>query len=321
MIYRWLIVIVLGASLLGVRAAAADIDFDQGVDIRDMIEPLPAQVEVSTPAQDAGKTYHISSQGTHPKGFHHHEGRRRDWRRFHAMGGARLAPLIPDTFDLRPQLSQIEDQGSCGGCWAFSLTATNRDGHAIGGADPGRLSQEWLIDNSTEAAGCNGGDFDAADALISPRGSPLWDACPYAKGSGKCAATLPPAASISDWHMLGDETNGPSVQDIETEMVSSGRPVSIAVAAGAGDWESYSGGIYNGCTMGDLDHMINIVGWDNQGASFDANGNLPPGVGVWILRNSWGTSWGESGYMRIQMTDASGARCNNVAAQAAYFDF
>ena len=67
--------------------------------------------------------------------------------------------------------------------------------------------------------------------------------------------------------------------------------------------------------------MINIVGWDNEGASFDANGNLPPGKGVWILRNSWGTSWGDGGFMRTKMTDAKGVRCNAVAKEAAYFDF
>jgi cathepsin L len=323
MIKNLLVGIVLGASLLGPRAAAADIDFDQGVDVKGVVSPLSTQMGVSGAAsQPPGKTYQTVSHHVHVKGFHHHEsGRQRDWQRFREMGAGREAQLIPDTFDLRPQLTQIEDQGNCGGCWAFSLTATNRDGHAIGGADPGRLSQEWLIENSTEAAGCNGGDFDSADALVSPRGSPLWDACPYAQGSGKCAAALPAAASITGWHMLGDATSGPSVQDIETEMVNSGRPVSIAVAAAAGQWEDYSGGIYNGCTMGDLDHMINIVGWDNQGATFDANGNLPPGQGVWILRNSWGTSWGEAGYMRTRMTGASGARCNNVAGQASYFDF
>jgi C1A family cysteine protease len=121
--------------------------------------------------------------------------------------------------------------------------------------------------------------------------------------------------------MLGDATNGPTQQEIESYMVNSGKPISIAIGAGAGDWQGYSSGIYNGCTMGELDHMINIVGWDNEGAQFDAKGNLPPGKGVWILRNSWGTSWGEGGYMRTRMTDAQGQRCNNVAGQAAYFDF
>jgi C1A family cysteine protease len=272
-------------------------------------------------AQTTDKTYQVSvGHRVHSKGFHQHAGGpARDYQKF---GGKGLTSTnLPDTLDLRPSLTQIEDQGQCGGCWAFSLTATNRDGHAIGGNDPGRLSQEWLIDNSKEADGCNGGDFDSAADLVSPGGSPLYSACPYSSGSGKCAADLTPAASITGWHMLGDATNGPSVQDIEAQIASSGKPVSIAIAAAAGDWEDYSSGIYNGCTAGDLDHMINIVGWDNQGAKFDSSGNLPAGKGVWILRNSWGTSWGESGYMRTQMTDATGARCNNVAAQAAYFDF
>jgi cathepsin L len=273
----------------------------------------------STP-QNPDKTYKTASdQRMYATGFRQNQnGAPRDWKKYGDLQGS--AQAVPDTLDLRPHLTQIENQGQCGSCWAFSLTATNRDGHAIGGTDPGRLSQEWLVDNSKEAAGCNGGDFDSANDFVNP-GQPLWDACPYASGAGGCAANLAPAAHITGWHMLGDAANGPSVRDIETEIAASGKPVSIAVAAAAGDWMSYSSGIYNGCTAGQLDHMINIVGWDNEGAAFDANGNLPAGKGVWILRNSWGESWGESGYMRTRMTDATGARCNGVAEQAAYFDF
>jgi len=228
---------------------------------------------------------------------------------------------VPDKIDLRPGLTQVENQGWCGSCWAFSLTATHRDGHVLGGKDPGRLSQEWLVDNSTYAAGCDGGYFDSAFDFMPPKGQPLWSDCPYKGGNGKCPAIMPFAAHITNWYMIGDKETGPTVKDIQVYMTIYGKPVSIGVAAGAGKWQSYSGGIYNGCKMAEMDHMINIVGWDNEGASFDENGNLPPGKGVWILRNSWGKSWGEDGYMRSKMTDPSGQRCNAVAQEVAAFEF
>jgi hypothetical protein len=330
MINRWIVGLVASASLLSVRVVAeGNVNFDQGVDVRDAVGSVTPTNSAGAPPQV--RTYDVKNQGKHAKGFRHHDGAARDYKKVDTMG-FHVTQAIPDTYDLRSQLTQIEDQGQCGDCWAFSLTATNRDGHAIAGNDPGRLSQEWLNDSDptyatqAPAYGCNGGDFDAANDLL--KGQPSWNSCPYTAGANgtvnsPCAATLAPASNsaITGWHMLGDATNGPSVLDIETQIANSGKPVSIAIAAGAGDWENYSSGVYNGCTDGQLDHMINIVGWDNQGATFDANGNLPPGKGVWILRNSWGTSWGESGFMRTQMTDSTGLRCNEVAQQAAYFDF
>jgi cathepsin L len=299
---KCLYVFAASVILLGARPASAD--------------------NGGTTPQGLVKTYKVTGQRQiHAKGFSRHETGRA--RRYRKAGSMQSAGAVPGTFDLRPTLTQIENQGNCGSCWAFSLTATNRDGHALDGSDPGRLSQQWLIDNSTQAQGCNGGDFDSADELVAPGGSPLWDECPYRMSDDppKCAANMVTAASITGWSMLGDANAGPSALDIETYMAAAGKPVSIAVAAAAGDWEGYAGGIYNGCTAGALDHMINIVGWDNEGTSFDGNGNLPPGKGVWILRNSWGTSWGEAGYMRTKMTDPAGKRCNNVAEQAASFDF
>lgn len=178
-----------------------------------------------------------------------------------------------------------------------------------------------MVDNSTYALGCQGGYFDSASDLVAPRGQPLWSACPYKNGNGKCDVNLPVAAHIDAWYMLGDKAAGPAVRDIEAYMAATGKPVSIGVAAGAGRWQSYRGGIYNACKYGQLDHMINIVGWDNEGAAFDEHGNLPPGKGVWIMRNSWGAGWGEKGYMRTRMTDAAGKRCNAAGEEAAAYDF
>jgi hypothetical protein len=239
--------------------------------------------------------------------------------------------VIPNAFDLRTalgtNLSPIEDQGQCGSCWAFSLTATSRDGYVANNVDPGRLSQQYLVDCASNSYGCNGGFFDSADFISENgqglSGSPSWNAYPYTAMTGACrASNSMNVSSIRSWSMLGSPTAGPSIWDIQSYMTDAYKPVSITVAAGAGDWSYYSGGIYNGCVPNaQTDHMINIVGWDNEGAQFDSNGNLPAGKGIWILRNSWGTEWGENGWMRMKMTDANGNRCNSVAQNAAGFYF
>jgi len=314
MLKNCLVALVAAAPVFcSAAASAAQADFDQGVDVQAVVGTLAPKPQSIGSAQWTFKT--CAERKVHAKGFIRKDLSGADWKSYRSMQAD-----IPDTLDLRPSLTQIEDQGMCGSCWAFSLTATHRDGHALGGGDPGRLSQEWLVEHSKEAQGCNGGDFDSANELANP-GQPLWSACPYRSGHGNCPADMKPAARIKGWHMLGVKGKGPTTRDIEAYMASSGKPISIAVAAAAGAWESYDSGIYNGCKYGELDHMINIVGWDNEGAAFDAKGNLPPGKGVWILRNSWGKSWGEKGYMRSRMSDESGQRCNAVGEEASYFDF
>jgi len=308
------------ASLAG-YAAAADrgVTFDQRGDLGAFVSA--SQENAVSPAVSAPEFPEFTfteakTPVAYAKGFIRKDLPAAFWKSF-----KNVKVVIPNALDLRPGLTQIENQGSCGSCWAFSLTSTHRDGHALGGKDPGRLSQEWMVDNSTYAAGCQGGYFDSANDIVTPRGQPLYTACPYKNGNGGCAADLPQAAHINGWFMLGDKATGPAVKDIEAYMTSTGKPISMAVAAGVGRWQSYSGGVYNACKYGQLDHMINIVGWDNEGAAFDKDGNLPPGKGIWILRNSWGTSWGEKGYMRTKMTDAAGKRCNGVAEEAAAYDF
>lgn len=223
---------------------------------------------------------------------------------------------IPDSLDLRPQITPIENQGSLGSCWAFSLIANLADGLKILGAYPGRLSQEYL----TQCSGyCNGGYFDAADELIKPLGAPLWDEVPYtARCTPRCKKGTP-VGSITGWHFLG-KNKSPSTYDIVAYMALTGLPVSITVAA-SGYWDNYSEGVFDGCSYGSTNHMINIVGYKLEGNKFDENGWLPPGKGQWILRNSWGTGWGEDGFMRSRITDGAGRRCNRAGERAAVFEY
>jgi hypothetical protein len=108
-----------------------------------------------------------------------------------------------------------------------------------------------------------------------------------------------------------------------------GHPISITV--GADDpWQLYKSGVYNYCTNTGVNHEVLLYGWDCETAvevidgkeycKFDSKGNLPPGVGVVYVPNSWGLKWGEEGIMRTKLTNKSGRLCNNIADEAVILD-
>lgn len=208
--------------------------------------------------------------------------------------------VIPETYDLRPKLTQIEDQKNCGSCWSFSLTATMRDVLALTNQDPGRLSQQYLVSCAKEQYGCNGGFFDAANHFVAPEGAPSWNSYPYTASDSACKK-VPAVASIVSWAYVGSETQSPSADEVKKAILKYG-PVSVTVTAD-NTFSSYKSGIFNACRNGQTNHMTNIVGW---------------GKDYWIMRNSWGTGWGENGYMRIAIVGKNGKRCNDIAETVAF---
>jgi C1A family cysteine protease len=223
--------------------------------------------------------------------------------------------LIPNSYSLQPTASPVENQGNCGSCYDFSLIETLRDSFPN---DPGRLSFMYLLNCAKDMSGCNGGSFEAATHLVKPSGPPSWSFQPYTGVQSTCKKG-PVAASSVAYHMLGGN-HGPSVKDIAYVIGVLHRPVSTEVAADD-NFEAYPGGTYSDCTSQQIDHMVVIEGYDCQGpCNFDANGNLPPGKGTYLVRNSWGSDWGLGGYIRMLITDTDGTRCNAIATEALYFD-
>lgn len=256
---------------------------------------LVSQADMLKQAKREGWTFHFKEGKPYKTGLLFDENRR-DLPHIQVE----KALSIPDQYDLRGKISAIEDQGQCGSCWAFSLTATLRDALILSGFPATRLSQQYLVDCARNSYGCQGGYFESANYFVSPKGSPSWTSYPYRGVNGACK-TQPPVGSAVSWAYIG--STNPSVEEVQSAILKYG-PVSVTVGAD-NYFMSYQSGIYNACTNQAMNHMVNLVGWDNTQQ-------------YWIMRNSWGESWGEDGYMRIKFKGRNGNLCNRLAQVAAF---
>lgn len=242
---------------------------------------------------------------------------------------------VPKKYSLRHKAGPVENQGQCGSCWDFALTTTLRGSLMTQGKDPGRLSFNYLLNCDKAMQGCSGGDFAAADLLLAPLGAPKYGSDGrYHAYQGKCVQK-PAAASALSYKLLGKDGNlhpsnpDPSFQDIAYVVGVLHQPVAIDVTV-VDSFQTYGGGTYNDCIDSDpkdINHMVVIEGYDCEksvdkdgNCAFDANGNLPPRAGKWLIRNSWGPDWGDSGYITFRATDRKGRKCDGVATDALFFD-
>ena len=205
------------------------------------------------------------------------------------------SPSLPDAFDWRNQggVTSVKSQGNCGSCWAFSTVGSFEANIKIEDGVEKNLSEQYLVSCNTEGWGCDGGWW-AHDyhEWKKPSGEPdagaVYEAdFPYTARDDPCNPPHTHHEKIDSWTFVGSQYGVPSTQAIKQAIYDHG-PVSAAVCVNSA-FQRYSGGVFTGPHCTDINHAIVLVGWDdNQGTN-----------GVWILKNSWGTGWGEGGYMRI----------------------
>ncbi len=174
----------------------------------------------------------------------------------------------------------VKDQGYCGSCWAFSTTEQIESDAMRTLKTTWVLSAEQITQCTKGSSGCRGGLTEAGFKYAKGTAIDLNSDYPYTSYYGKTGTCAPPATGVvkvTSFAKVSGESN-------MAAYVQSTGPLSVCLDASS--WNSYTGGIMSVCGT-DVDHCVQAVGVDASTG------------GYWKVRNSWGTSWGESGYIRL----------------------
>ena len=230
--------------------------------------------------------------------------------------------LYPKHLDLRDtgKLSPIVDQGNCGSCVYNAGQSTIFDNYALAGYPlPGLLSRQFQMDCG-KGWSCDGNLADYfLQGVQKTGGSPLESVYPYRAQDQNCKGTTATLyGQVADFRTLDGSAKSAIAAMNRNEKTGAKQTLMITVAA-QGRFMSPGSGVLTSCEHGQVNHQISLVGYDCETAVdaagncvFDARGNLPPGVGYWIYRNSWSTGYGDRGFGKIKMTDSSGRKCFEI---------
>ncbi|OMP06385.1 hypothetical protein COLO4_08162 [Corchorus olitorius] len=215
---------------------------------------------------------------------------------------------VPASMDWREKgaVTPIKDQAQCGSCWAFSAVAATEGIHQITTGKLISLSEQELMDcDKGVDQGCEGGEMDDAfEFIIRNHGIATEATYPYKGDDGTCNKTeeASHAATITGYEVVPANNEDALLKAVANQ------PVSVSIDAGGYAFQFYSNGIFTGDCGTELDHGVAAVGY---GAT--SNGTL-----YWIVKNSWGTEWGEEGYIRMQRNIKAKEGLCGIAMDSSY---
>jgi len=204
---------------------------------------------------------------------------------------------LPDNVDWRKAgiITSVKNQGACGSCWTFGSAECIESMWAQHTKKLSVLSEQNILDCTPNpkhcggTGGCGGGTVELAYDKVKEIGIATEKDYPYMSGSTgrnyQCKKTVPFFANITGYVALASNKYEPTL-----EALANVGPLAVNVEAST--WMGYRGGVFDGCNKKnpDIDHVVQLVGYGNDNRYGD----------YWLVRNSWGSGWGESGYIRLK---------------------
>jgi C1A family cysteine protease len=218
---------------------------------------------------------------------------------------------IPASWNWNSQgaVTPIKNQGDCGSCWAFSSTGSLEGLNFLQGPQKGTLlsfSEQQLVDCSTSYGnqGCNGGLMDYAFEYTAAKGIEQEATYPYTAVQGTCKYNAAQTTKVNTGHTDVAQDNS-----VALLTAAANQPISVAIEADQPVFQLYTGGVITSASCGtSLDHGVLVVGWGTSGST-----------PYWIVKNSWGATWGQAGFVWIEKSSStSNAGICGIASMPSY---
>jgi len=208
----------------------------------------------------------------------------------------------------------VKDQGQCGSCWAFSTTGSVEGAYKIKYGSLVSQSEQHLVDcdnrkNGGTDLGCNGGLMDSAFTWMKKNGGICTESkYPYTSGITKSAGTCSDSCGKDAKTAPASYTDVQKNSDSALLSALNKQPVSVAIEADKASFQLYKSGVYSDANCGTtLDHGVLAVGYGTEGTQ-----------DYWRVKNSWGTSWGDKGYIKMARGVSGAGQCGILSGPPSY---